>query len=248
LTKRGLLCALVFVRRCELIMFTSHSARRAAAARAQLPSVDGSVNSAIALDALRCLGLAFIVDPALGDMLESAEDVGEADDRAHCWVALLSAGLSFVGFGTAANLVGMMNESPQFSRRAIWSYITKVVPCKLLLVALLVMLAWSERRFSADDLFPLLGSRCLGVCAEWFIQRFATIAGDHPSYAFLSAAMSSFFICIMAAMARWDFSDLGSPTRSRMPLGTICHDTPNLSFSQPHCWALGSPPAPSFSQ
>jgi hypothetical protein len=244
LTKRGLFCALVFVRRCELIMFTSNSARRAAAARAGLPSVDPSAHRAIALDALRCVGLVFVCDPALGDLLESAEDIGEADDRAHCWVALLSAGLSFIGFGTAANLVGMMNESPHFSRRDLGHYLIKVVPLKLVVILALVVLISSERHPGLDDLFPLLGSRCLGVWVQWCVEQL----GGHPSYAFLSAAMSSFFICIMAAMARWDYSDLGSPIRSRMPLGTICHDTPNLSLSQPHCWALGSPPAPSFSQ
>src|SRR5260370_1235978 len=69
---------------------------------------------------------------------------------------------------------------------------------------------------------------------------------DGPAYAFLSAAMSIFIIFSIAAMTRLDFSRSLSCSISTRTVGTTCHDTPNLSLSQPHCtwW----PPAESFSQ
>ena len=50
--------------------------------------------------------------------------------------------------------------------------------------------------------------------------------------------MSSFFICSIACMARCDFSESGSLIISSKTSGTTCQETPNLSLSQPHCWAL----------
>src|SRR5919199_5929399 len=43
-----------------------------------------------------------------------------------------------------------------------------------------------------------------------------------------------------------DFSASLSCIISPQTLGTICHETPNLSFNQPHCSC--SPPSESFSQ
>ena len=41
---------------------------------------------------------------------------------------------------------------------------------------------------------------------------------------------------------------LSSLSISAMPRGTTCQDRPNLSLSQPHCCALGSPPFDSSAQ
>lgn len=59
--------------------------------------------------------------------------------------------------------------------------------------------------------------------------------------------MSSFFIFIIAFIARSAFAVSGSVNISGNTVGTICHDTPYLSLSQPHCCAFLPPPAPSFS-
>ena len=60
--------------------------------------------------------------------------------------------------------------------------------------------------------------------------------------------MSSFFICIIAFIARSDLADTPDFHISIAWIGTTCQDRPYLSFSQPHACALGSPPAPSLSQ
>ena len=60
--------------------------------------------------------------------------------------------------------------------------------------------------------------------------------------------MSIFFIPIMAVKALCAPADAGSLSISAMPRGTTCHDKPNRSLSQPHCWAFGSPPSESFAQ
>ena len=64
-----------------------------------------------------------------------------------------------------------------------------------------------------------------------------------PSAAALSAAMSSLRIANIASIARRPRSGSGSFRISSQPVGTTCHDRPNRSLSQPHCWALASPPA-----
>src|SRR5262249_10306413 len=69
-----------------------------------------------------------------------------------------------------------------------------------------------------------------------------------PDAARSSAAMSSFFICSIACIARVARARSGSLNSSVMRRGMICHDTPKRSFSQPHCCASGSPPFPSDSQ
>jgi hypothetical protein len=58
--------------------------------------------------------------------------------------------------------------------------------------------------------------------------------------------MSIFFIFNMAAITRCDFSLSGSPSSSGSAVGTICHDRPNLSFSQPQ--GPSSPPSESLLQ
>src|SRR5438046_10094241 len=57
--------------------------------------------------------------------------------------------------------------------------------------------------------------------------------------------MSIFFIGIIARMTRFALVGSLSPNSLPSTVGTICQDTPNLSFSQPH-WSL-DPPADSFS-
>jgi hypothetical protein len=52
----------------------------------------------------------------------------------------------------------------------------------------------------------------------------------------------------MATIARCDCGEPGSLTSSGRMVGTTCQESPNLSFSQPHCCALGSPPDESRSQ
>jgi hypothetical protein len=46
--------------------------------------------------------------------------------------------------------------------------------------------------------------------------------------------MSSFFIFSIAAITRRDLSAFSSRSISGKMEGTICHETPNRSFSQPH--------------
>ena len=55
--------------------------------------------------------------------------------------------------------------------------------------------------------------------------------------------MSSFFIFSIACIVPSAFSGSGSLMYSTSWTGTICHETPNLSLSQPHCRASGSPPS-----
>src|SRR5712692_1579359 len=58
--------------------------------------------------------------------------------------------------------------------------------------------------------------------------------------------MLSFFIWSIAATALCDAAVSAALNIAINEFGTICHDTPNLSFSHPHC--CSSPPAESFSQ
>ena len=58
--------------------------------------------------------------------------------------------------------------------------------------------------------------------------------------------MSIFVICSIACIARCAFSRSGSVSSSGRRDGTICHDRPNRSLSQPH--TLSSPPSVSAFQ
>src|SRR6185312_3598870 len=60
-------------------------------------------------------------------------------------------------------------------------------------------------------------------------------------------AMSIFFICIIACMARCDLPGSLSPISSSNLSGVICQDIPNLSFSHPH-WLSWPPSAVSLDQ
>jgi hypothetical protein len=53
-------------------------------------------------------------------------------------------------------------------------------------------------------------------------------------YAFFNPSTSSFIIFSMACMTFSDFFLSGPLNNSARITGTICHDKPNLSFSQPH--------------
>jgi len=59
-------------------------------------------------------------------------------------------------------------------------------------------------------------------------------------YACCSACRSSLSIVSMASIARFDAAASVPPSIEPSVFGTICHDSPNLSFSQPH--RLGTPP------
>src|SRR5262245_3193366 len=61
-----------------------------------------------------------------------------------------------------------------------------------------------------------------------------------------SFLMSSLTILSMACMTRCDFAASLSLNNSLKTVGTICHDRPYLSWSQPHCTSL--PPAESLRQ
>src|SRR5512132_894383 len=63
-----------------------------------------------------------------------------------------------------------------------------------------------------------------------------------PLKAACSAAMSILTIFSMASVARLALARSGSFIISVRTVGTICHESPNRSFSHPHCSAL-----PSFS-
>src|SRR5205823_8928339 len=71
-----------------------------------------------------------------------------------------------------------------------------------------------------------------------------------PRYACAAArsrpSISIFFMFSIACMTRCDFSRSGSERSSGSTVGTICHDTPNLSFSHPQ--GPSSPPSESLLQ
>src|SRR6266498_4379354 len=75
----------------------------------------------------------------------------------------------------------------------------------------------------------------------WCRPRLCRGPDQPPRYARSIVAMSIFFICSMACMARWDLSGSGSLIISFMGVGMICQDIPYLSFSQPQ--TPSSPPS-----
>src|SRR4029077_887095 len=79
-------------------------------------------------------------------------------------------------------------------------------------------------------------------------RRDASIPFYDPLYACSNVLMSSFFICSNAFITLSDFSAFLSCIISAKTTGTICQETPYLSFSQPHCCAFSSPPCESLSQ
>jgi len=52
--------------------------------------------------------------------------------------------------------------------------------------------------------------------------------------------MSIRFMVSIACMARCALAVSGSVISASRRLGTICQDSPNLSFTQPHCSASGT--------
>jgi len=74
-------------------------------------------------------------------------------------------------------------------------------------------------------------------------------AGQCPSVLALAGEGSlqfgdvEFFIPSIACIARWALLWSASVIMCMNATGTICHDTPNLSLSQPHCCASTGPPA-----
>src|SRR5262249_35276870 len=70
--------------------------------------------------------------------------------------------------------------------------------------------------------------------------RLAERGSTYPSAARSIAAMSSRFMLSIACMARCALPASGSVIRASSCLGTICQDSPNRSFTQPHCSASGT--------
>lgn len=71
-------------------------------------------------------------------------------------------------------------------------------------------------------------------------SRLRQTSGGYPLYAFSNSAISNFFIFKNACVTRAICSGVPCPIILFIAVGTICHDSPNLSFNQPHCSAFGS--------
>src|SRR3954447_23492508 len=71
-----------------------------------------------------------------------------------------------------------------------------------------------------------------GIGAGFAHDAAPKLVRDYPARAFSIAAMSIFFIVIIACMARLAFSGSLSLTESRRTVGAICHERPYLSFNQ----------------
>jgi hypothetical protein len=67
---------------------------------------------------------------------------------------------------------------------------------------------------------------------------------SQPRRAASIAAMSIFFICIIASNARFADAGSGSVIAFVRAIGVICQDNPHLSLHQPH--ALSWPPLPTI--
>jgi len=67
---------------------------------------------------------------------------------------------------------------------------------------------------------------------------------SHPRRAASIAAMSIFFICIIASNARLAAAGSASVIDFVRAIGVICQDNPHLSLHQPH--ALSWPPLPTI--
>src|SRR5215203_236887 len=76
------------------------------------------------------------------------------------------------------------------------------------------------------------------------LPRFSPENSFLKYYAAISPAISIFFICKSAFIVCDDRS--ASVINCPMAAGMTCHETPNLSLSQPHM--LSSPPSVSFAQ
>src|SRR5215207_10017014 len=88
--------------------------------------------------------------------------------------------------------------------------------------------------------FDKLANSALIICwGDFFIIC-------HPSYAFSNFSISNFFIGKNVRVSLSICSGVPFFIISPITVGQTCQETPNLSFSQPHCSAFGS--AESFSQ
>ena len=79
-------------------------------------------------------------------------------------------------------------------------------------------------------------------CPPCAFEMYASKMQPQPRRAASIAAMSIFFICIIASNARLAAAVSGSVTALVRAIGVICQDNPHLSLHQPH--ALSSPPLP----
>src|SRR5580765_1857718 len=97
-----------------------------------------------------------------------------------------------------------------------------------------MVVSWIHRRvFQKDEL-----------CES---RRMNTVLCFHAlSAASFNLLISSLTIFKSASMTRCDLAESLPLNKSLKIAGTICHETPNLSLSQPHCCSL--PPAESLFQ
>src|SRR5439155_24298174 len=79
---------------------------------------------------------------------------------------------------------------------------------------------------------PVVWGSAAGRCTPGGMM---VVLPSYPrSYACCRPLMSIFFICSIACMTRFAFSGSLSPNIFPRAVGTICHDRPYLSCSQPH--------------
>src|SRR5215831_5914143 len=93
---------------------------------------------------------------------------------------------------------------------------------------------------------PIESSRDIAGENTWKRNRPEAL-GLHAFAAFSNAAMSILSISIIASMTRFAFPASRSANISPRKTGLTCHETPNLSLSQPHL-PVDPPSAESFSQ
>src|SRR5947209_8425376 len=86
--------------------------------------------------------------------------------------------------------------------------------------------------------------RLRSSCAPCASEIHASKMRPQPRHAASIAAMSIFFICIIASNARLAAAGSGPKTAFVRAIGVICQDNPHLSLHQPH--ALSWPPLPTI--
>src|SRR6266571_2314418 len=104
----------------------------------------------------------------------------------------------------------------------------------------------SDFRMNAPFFVPTKTLTLL-IALSYFVLCLVCLPGlPPPLYARFNSLMSSLTILSRACMTRCDFVASLLLISSTKTVGTICHERPNLSLSQPHCTSL--PPAESFLQ
>ncbi len=112
---------------------------------------------------------------------------------------------------------------PKFSGKAGKSYPTRHEINKTC--------SWNRRRSSFISLCGSLQTDLLPL----LLCNLSTRNHHSCSYALFKPAISILTICSIACMTRPDFAASLSCSSLPKMVGTICQESPNLSFSQPHC-------------